>query len=206
VERVLDSFERRHLSIRVVRLRPGFVFNREASSQQRRLFAGPLLPNPLVRPNLIPAVPDVPGLRFQVLHSADAAEAYRLAITNDVRGAFNVAADPVLDTAALATLLGARTVRTPAWAVRGLLAGAWQLHAVPASPQLFDAVLRLPIMDTTRAQTELGWSPRHSATDAVQEFLDGLRESTGLATPPLDPKAGGRGRAHEFTTGIGQKP
>ncbi|MGH3388566.1 MAG: hypothetical protein ACRDOO_06785 [Actinomadura sp.] len=141
----------------------GFVLKREASSQQRRLFAGPLLPRTLVRPELIPVVPDIPGLRFQAVHSADLADAYRLAITTDARGAFNVAADPVLDPAVLATLLDARTVRTPAWAVGGLLAAAWWMHLVPASPQLFDAVLRLPIMDTTRTRTELGWSPRFRA-------------------------------------------
>jgi nucleoside-diphosphate-sugar epimerase len=206
LERVLDTFERKHLSLRVVRMRPGFIFTREASSEQRRLFAGPLLPGRLVRPDLIPVVPDIPGLRFQAVHSADAAEAYRLALTKPVRGAFNIAAEPVVDSAALAELLDARTVPTPAWAVRSLVATAWRLHAVPAAPQLFDAVLRLPIMDTTRARTELGWSPRHSATDALQEFLDGLREGTGLATPPLAPDAGGRGRGREFTTGVGQKP
>ena len=36
------------------------------------------------------------GVRFQALHSLDAADAYRLAIVRDVRGAFNVAADPVV--------------------------------------------------------------------------------------------------------------
>jgi UDP-glucose 4-epimerase len=206
VERVLDSFEHEHTDIRVVRLRPGFVLKREASSQQRRLFAGPLLPRALVRPGLIPVVPDIPGLRFQAVHSADLADAYRLAITTDARGAFNVAADPVLDPTVLATLLDARTVRTPAWAVGRLLAAAWWMHLVPASPRLFDAVLRLPVMDTTRIRTELGWSPQHSAVEAVQELLHGLREGKGLDTPPLAPKSGGRARVREFTTGIGQRP
>jgi len=44
VERLLDRFEEQHPDIRVVRLRPGLIFKREAASEIRRLFAGPLLP------------------------------------------------------------------------------------------------------------------------------------------------------------------
>jgi nucleoside-diphosphate-sugar epimerase len=206
VERVLDTFEHEHPEIRVVRLRPGFIFKRESAQEQRRLFAGPLLPNGLARPTLIPAVPDLPGLRFQALHSADAGEAYRLAATQQVRGAFNLAADPVIDTAQLAKLLGARTVQVPTAALRGAIAMAWHLHLLPASPHLFDAVLRLPIMDVTRAHTELGWSPRHNALDAIQAFLDGLREGADMDTPPLARDTSGSMRMREYLTGIGQRP
>lgn len=86
-ERVLNTFEHEHPDTRGVRLRPGFTFKREAAEEQRRLFAGPLLPDGLARPSLIPAVPDLPGLRFQALHSADAGEAYRLAAMREVRTA-----------------------------------------------------------------------------------------------------------------------
>ncbi|MBV9164258.1 MAG: NAD-dependent epimerase/dehydratase family protein [Pseudonocardiales bacterium] len=205
LERVLDTFEREHPDTRVVRMRPGFIFKRESAAEQRRLFAGPLLPNGLARPGLIPVVPDLPGLRFQALHSADAGQAYRLAITRDVRGAFNLAADPVIDAAQLAKLLNARTFRVPTAPLRAALATAWHLHLIPASPHLFDAVLRLPIMDVTRARTELGWSPRHSALDAIQAFLDGLREDAGMDTPPLARDTGGRWRVQEFITGVGQR-
>jgi UDP-glucose 4-epimerase len=205
VERFLDGFEARHPDLRLVRLRPGFIFQREAASQQRRLFAGPLLPNRLVRRGAIPIVPDLPGLRFQVLHASDAADAYRLAATHPVRGAFNLAAEPVVDAHLLADLLDATAIRAPARAVRSILSTAWRLRLIPASPGLFDAVLRLPIMDTTRARDELGWSPRHDARDAINAFLTGLRQGAGTTTPPLAPSVEG-GRAHELRTGIGQQP
>jgi UDP-glucose 4-epimerase len=206
VERVLDAFERENTERRVVRLRPGFIFKRESAAEQRRLFAGPFLPGRLVRPGLVPVVPDLPGLRLQVLHSADAGEAYRLAVTRPVRGAFNIAADPVLDPQHLAEIFGARVVRTPTPALRAALAAAWHLHVLPVAPQLFDTVLRLPLMDTSRARTELGWTPEHSSLDAIRAFLDGLRESAGMDTPPLAPKAGGRFREREIKTGVGEKP
>ncbi|WP_179956833.1 NAD-dependent epimerase/dehydratase family protein [Amycolatopsis anabasis] len=187
LERYLDGFELAHPEVRVVRLRPAFVFKRESASQQRRLFAGPLLPTALVRRSFIPVVPDLPGLRVQAVHSRDVGAAFRLAARNPVRGAFNVAADPVIDAHTLAELLEARTVRVPAWPVRKALSAAWHAHVVPASPGLLDAVLRLPLMDTTRARTELGWQPAHTATEAVAEFLTGLRERAGLPTAPLAP-------------------
>ncbi len=85
-ERLLDRFEIDNPDVRVVRLRPGLIFKRGAATGIRRLFAGPFLPNRLVRRSLIPVVPDVPGLRFQAVHSHDVGEAYRLAATGDAVG------------------------------------------------------------------------------------------------------------------------
>lgn len=204
LERTLDTFEAAHPDVRVVRMRPAFLFKRGSASQQRRLFAGPLLPNRLIRPALIPVVPDLPGLRVQAVHTDDAAQAYRLAALGDARGAFNLAADPVVDASLLADLLGARVVRLPAWAVRGPLVAAWRLHLTPASPDLFDATLRMPLMSSARARAELGWTPHHTATDVLGEFLAGLRDGAGMDTPPLTPTVPG-GRLHELSTGAGGK-
>ncbi|KAB2359012.1 NAD-dependent epimerase/dehydratase family protein [Actinomadura montaniterrae] len=206
VERLLDVFEARNPGTRAVRIRPGFVFERQSAAEQRRLFAGPLVPGRLVRPGRVPVIPDLPGLRFQALHSADAGRAFALAALGDARGAFNIAADPVIDPGVLAGLLGARTVRLPARGVRAALAAAWNLHLVPASPGLFDLALQVPIMDTARARDELGWTPRHTARDAMAEFLEGLRTGAGRDTPPLSPGAGGPARAREIATGAGHKP
>ncbi|MEU2723763.1 NAD-dependent epimerase/dehydratase family protein [Streptomyces smyrnaeus] len=205
LERVLDAFEERNPDVRVVRMRPGFLFKRESASEQRRLFAGPLVPQRLARPALLPAVPDIPGLRFQALHTDDAADAYRRAVLHPVRGAFNLAAAPVIDSAQLAGLLGARTMRLPLRPLRSALAAAWRLRLVPASPDLFDAVLRLPLLDTTRARTELEWSPGRSATEAVDEFVRGLYQVAGADTAPLASRLPG-GRARELATGVGRRP
>ncbi|HEV2076076.1 MAG TPA: NAD-dependent epimerase/dehydratase family protein [Thermoleophilaceae bacterium] len=73
VEGMLDRFERDRPEVRVVRLRPGLIFKREAASGIRRLFAGPFLPSRLVRPELVPAVPHLERLRFQAVHSLTSA-------------------------------------------------------------------------------------------------------------------------------------
>ncbi|MFF9209177.1 MULTISPECIES: SDR family oxidoreductase [unclassified Streptomyces] len=185
LERTLDTFEREHPETRVVRMRPAFLFKRESASEQRRIFGGRFLPGPLARPDLLPFLPDVPGLRVQALHTDDAARAYQLAVASDARGAFNLAAEPPLDARVLGELLGARTVRLPRTAARSAIAAAWGLHLLPASPHLFDAVLRLPLMDCTRARVELGWRPERSATDVIQEFLEGLQQGAGAKTAPM---------------------
>lgn len=206
LERVLDGFEREHPQMRVVRMRPGFIFKRESASQQRRLFAGPFLPNRLLRSGLVPVVPDFPGLRFQTLHSLDAGQAYRLALIRPVRGPFNLAADPVIDGRTLGALLDARCVRLPLSGVRAAATALFRLHAIPVAPPLLDVLVRVPLMDTSRARDELGWEPQHRADQALAEVITGMREGAGMPTPPLAPYSGGRLRSRELATGVGARP
>jgi UDP-glucose 4-epimerase len=206
VERLVDEFEAEHEDVRVVRLRPGLIFKREAASEIRRYFAGPLLPSRLVKDRLIPVIPDVPRLRFQAVHADDVAQAYRLAIKGDVRGAFNIAADPVLDPDRLAEVLDARRVKVPARVLRAGASISWRLRLQPTPPGWLDMALAVPIMNTLRARTELGWKPTVSSADALLELLDGIRSSRGFPTPPLDADAGGPMRVRELATGVGGRP
>src|SRR4029453_15824561 len=102
VERLLDRVESDHPTLRVVRLRPGLIFQRESGTEIGRYFAGPLLPARLLRFQRIPLIPSHRALRVQAVHADDVAEAYARVLRSDVRGAFNVAADPVLDPAVAA--------------------------------------------------------------------------------------------------------
>ena len=205
-ERILDRVEHEHPSMRVVRLRPGLIFKREAASGIRRLFVGPLLPSPLVRSQLIPGVPSHPRLRVQAVHSLDVADAYRRAVmTPDARGAYNVAAEPVLDGPEVARLLGARAVPVSVGVLRAATVAAYKLRLHPTPAGWLDLALGVPLMDSTRARVELGWKPEHASSDALLELLDGLRESAGFPTPPLDPGTSGPLRVREFLTGIGRR-
>jgi nucleoside-diphosphate-sugar epimerase len=187
VERILDGFEAARPDVRVVRLRPGLIFQREAASEIRRYFAGPLLPRALVRRGLIPIVPRHPRLRFQAVHTRDVADAYRLAVLDErARGAYNVAAEPVLDGPRLAELLHARAIPVPAAVLRTAADLTWRAHLQPTPPGWVDLALGVPIMDSGRIRHELGWEPTRTAGDALLELLDGLRERAGAPTPPLD--------------------
>jgi len=203
VESILDRFELAHPDMRVVRLRPGLIFKGDAASGIRRLFAGPLLPTSLLRRRLIPIVPQLERLRFQGVHSLDIGEAYRLAVLRDVRGAFNVAAEPVLDPPELGRLLGARPVPVPERALRVAVDVSWKLRLQPTPPGWLDLALGVPLMDVTRAREELGWQPSRSAGDALLELIDAMRRGDGLDTAPLAPGGAGPLRLREFLTGVG---
>jgi UDP-glucose 4-epimerase len=187
VERRLDVFEREHPGIRVVRLRPTLIFKRESATEQRLLFAGPLLPGSLVRPGVIPVVPDIEGLVVQALHSYDAGDAYRLAALGEARGAINVAAPPPLDLVAFARQLRARTFRLSPRVARAAASIGYHTRLTPIPPSWLDLALAAPLLDTSRARDELGWEPRHTGEQAIADLLSGLRDGAGLATPPLSP-------------------
>jgi nucleoside-diphosphate-sugar epimerase len=205
VERLLDGFELERPEVRVVRLRPALIFQRSAASEIRRLFAGPFLPSPLVAPRWIPIVPRNARLRFQAVHSDDVADAYRRAIVGDARGAFNVAAEPVLDGDALGRLLDARPVPVPARALRAGAAAAFHLRLTPTPAGWVDMAHAVPLMDSSRAREELGWQPRRDAGAALLELLEGIRSSAGFPTPTLRPGGDGPLRAREVLTGVGAR-
>jgi UDP-glucose 4-epimerase len=205
VERLLDRFEREAPEVRVVRLRPALIFKREAASAIRRLFAGPLLPSPLVRLGLIALVPRVDRLAFQAVHSRDVGEAYRLAAVGEARGAFNVAAEPVLDTDALASALEARQAPLPASVLRAAADLSWRLRLQPTEPGWLDMARAVPLMSTERARAELGWTPTHRADQALLELLDGIHDGAAFPTPPLARGAGGPARSGELATGVGSR-
>ena len=80
----------------------------------------------------------------------------------------------------------------------------YKLRLQPTEPGWLDMGLGVPIMDTSKAQRELGWEPRKTAVQAFEELFDGIRENAGLSTPPLDPSTSGPLRIRELLTGVGQ--
>jgi nucleoside-diphosphate-sugar epimerase len=205
VERDLDQFEREHPGVRVVRLRPGLIFKREAATEIRRLFIGPLLPGRIIRSRLAPVSPAVRGLRFQAVHSDDVGDAYRRAALSDQSGPFNIAAEPVIGSAELATMLHARPIPVPPAVLRTAAAVTYALHLQPAEPGWVDMGLSVPLMSTERARRELGWEARTTAIDAIGELVAGLREGAAGETSPLARATSGPWRLREFLTGLGHR-
>ena len=200
LERRLDRFESEHTT-RVVRLRPALIMKRESAESVRRLFTGPLFPSPLVKPGRLPIFPYVPGAVVQLVHSLDVGEAYRLAATENVRGAFNIAAEPEVDGRTIAEAIGARTLTIPARVARAFAAATWHARLQPTSPDWLDLALGAPLLDSTRASRELGWAPTRDALETVRELLHGLADRAGGRTPPL--RVGDR--AAEVRAGVGGK-
>jgi nucleoside-diphosphate-sugar epimerase len=206
VERQLDRLEREQPALRVVRMRPGLIFKADAATEIRRLFAGPFLPRAILRPELIPFVPDVPRLRFQAVHSLDVGDAYRRGLLADLRGAFNLAADPPIGPPELAAILRARRVKLPRAALRGAAAATFALRLQPTEPGWVDMAFAVPLLDSTRANRELGWQPARTSTEALSELIEAMRRGTDYATPPLARATSGPGRIRELLTGLGARP
>lgn len=205
-ERALDAVEAAHPELRVVRLRPGIVLQRGAAEEIRRFFLGPFVPNRLIRPGLVPLVPAVQGVCFQVVHADDLAAAYRLAVLSDAaRGAYNVATEGPVDLRTIARRLRALPVPVPAGLARAAAALTWRARLQPTEPSWLDLGLHLPLMDTTRIREELGWAPARTAEQALDALLGGLRDGAGDDTPPLAADRDATGRAREVATGLGSR-
>ena len=90
----------------------------------------------------------------------------------------------------------------PAAVLRGVVAATWRLHVQPTDPGWVDIGRYGPVMDTTRATTVLGWSPRHDAGEALVATVDAMGAGRGGSTPVLRPRATGVARVGEVVRGL----
>ena len=163
------------------------------------------MPHAALRPGRLPLLPIPAHLRLQAVHSADVARAYVAAALTPVSGAFNVAADPVLDPDALAELLHTRWVPAPPQRCGRCSPRPTGRAQSPAAPELFDLLMQVPMMATDRARDELGWKPSYDAGEAVSSFLTWDGDTTP-DTPPLARSTSGPLRSHRLATGLGARP
>lgn len=181
VERILDGFEAQHPEVSVARLRPGLIFQADAAPEIKDYFLGDLVPARLIARLRLPLVPFPRGVRGQALHADDAAEAYRLLAHSTARGAFNVAAEPVIGPRAAAQIVGAkRAVQLPPALFRLAAQLGYLLRLQPTDPGWIDMARNIPAMDTRRIRDELGWSETRSSIEAVRELLDAFDGREGL--------------------------
>jgi UDP-glucose 4-epimerase len=185
-ERILDDVERAHPGLRVARVRPALIFQGDAASSVGRYFLGRVAPVGLLRRGRLPLLPVPAGLRLQAVHSDDVADLYARVVVQRAAGAFNAAADDLLTAPVLARVLDhGRLVELPPPLVRAALAAAWHSWLVPMSPGWVDMGMGVPVMDTTRARTELGWRPRRTAASALRELVRGLAHGHGVGGSPV---------------------
>ena len=117
-------------------------------------------------PGLPALVPDLP---LQLIHQEDVAEALRLCVVGaGAPGAYNIAADDVITGVDVARELGLRVVRLPGGPVAALARGVAKLPYLPSRAQWVEAFSHPAIMDTTKAKTQLGWRPRHTAIESLR--------------------------------------
>ncbi len=122
------------------------------------------------RLRVVPAV--VPDLPMQLIHQDDVAAALRLCVlAAGPPGAYNIAADDVVKVADVVRELGFRPLAVPSRPVAAVARAITALPFLPSGAQWAEVLSHPAIMDTTKARTDLGWTPRHSALESLRESL-----------------------------------
>ncbi|WP_264031371.1 NAD-dependent epimerase/dehydratase family protein [Cellulosimicrobium sp. SH8] len=187
VEALLDDIDRTD-GIVVSRVRSPLVLQRDAASQIARDLLGPLATRALRRSPLASVrVPE--GLRFQVVHADDLAEAYARIVVGRHPGPFNVAHPTVLGPQDVADVVAdGHLERVPYGSVRTAVVLGRAARLVPVGADWLDLTMRVPVLDTRLAHELLRWTPAHGAKDTLAELVDGVRAGAGTSSPPLLPR------------------
>ena len=122
VERFLDDVDPDRLA--VLRVRPAIVLQPAAAAEIARFFLGPFVPVSLLRPALLRVLPWPRGLRGQIVHADDLADALVRGLLAGATGGLNVATEPLLTRSLVADLLHARAFGVPPALPRSCLASA----------------------------------------------------------------------------------
>lgn len=137
------------------------------------------LPGPVRRisqalPLLKPPFPD-PGTPLQLVHHDDVASAIALAATTSAPpGAYNIAGDGLLSVSQMAAALGARPVRVPHIAASTASGVIARLPFVPSALEWLHVGRTSVVMDTSKAKSQLGWTPKHTAADTLSALSASL--------------------------------
>lgn len=187
-ERILDRFEAETAAspgrgTTVTRMRPGIVGQRTAGSALLRYGVPGAIPRRAL--HLLPVLPLDRGLRIPVVHADDVADAVARALEGRVGGPFNLAADDPLTAADIARGLGAKLVHVPSEVLRPVVAATWRMRLQQIDEGWLDMAYALPLLDTTRARTELGWGATRSAVEVFAEAVEGMRSGASGPTPVL---------------------
>jgi UDP-glucose 4-epimerase len=142
-------------------------------------------PVPLLRkgleklPLVTPVLPD-PGVPMQLVHHDDVARAMAAAIVGDgPPGVYNLAGEGEVRVADIARALGWRSIAVPRPATALGTAAARRLSFASSKLEWASAAETPVLMDTGKAERDLGWRPRHDAHETLRETVASARR-TGL--------------------------
>jgi nucleoside-diphosphate-sugar epimerase len=175
LERLLLEEAERHPETDLYLLRPPIVLGPDAIGAKAQLPPAllqmlQLAHSGIRRLRVVPAV--VPDLPMQLIHQDDVAEALRLCVlAAGPPGAYNIAADDVVTVAEVVRELGFQPLTVPSRPVAAVARAITALPFLPSGAQWAEVLSHPAIMDTTKAHTVLGWTPRHSALESLRASL-----------------------------------
>lgn len=128
------------------------------------------LPRRLPVPVPVPT-PDIP---LQLVHETDVGGALlRCIVAAGPPGAYNIAGSGVLSLLDVVRELGALPVRVPARPAYTAMRALAHLPLLPESVGWAEAFSHPAIMDTDLARSRLGWTPRFTGLEALQDAVGG---------------------------------
>jgi UDP-glucose 4-epimerase len=165
-------------SLEVFVLRPCIVAGPKALALAEAMpwnqLPGPVRKITQALPLLKPPFPD-PGTPLQLVHHDDVAAAIVLAATSSAPpGAYNIAADGVLSMSQVAEALGARPLPVPQVAMAATSAVVARLPFVPTVVEWLHAGRTSLVMDTSKAKSQLGWTPKYTAAETLSALAEAI--------------------------------
>ena len=143
-----------------------------ADAMPWRQFPSALRSATSVLPILKPIFPD-PGIPLQLVHHDDVAAAIALAATTSAPpGAYNIAGDGDISLSDIARSFGARPVRVPATTAKVASAALTRLPFLPSAFEPLHLFRTSMVMDTGKAKSELGWTPKFTAEETLRALTD----------------------------------
>ncbi len=178
LEQLLQQEAAAHPEIALYLLRPPIVLGPHTVGA-KDLLPGPLAP--LARrlqgrigrlPVPIPA--PVPDLPVQFVHEDDVGRALlQCVVAAGPPGAYNIAGEGVLSTVDVAREFGIVPLPVPAGPTHAAARALARLPYLPAIAEWVEVASHPAVMDTTRARTVLGWTPRFTGLEALRATLRG---------------------------------
>lgn len=159
VEEVLLQYRVRHPALEQVVLRIGTILGATVRNQITDLFEKPRL--------LAIAGSDSP---FVFIWDQDVVGVILRAIQNGPPGIFNVAGDGALTIQQIATRLGKRCLRLPAWLLGGALALLKPLGLTQYGPEQLDFLRYRPVLDNSRLKSRFGYVPHYTSSEVFDLY------------------------------------
>ena len=182
LENLLQAEAARTPQLALYLLRPSIVVGPHTVGAKD--LPGPLAPlvRTLTRPGGlgVPLPVLAPALPIQLVHEQDVGQALlQCVVAAGPAGPYNIAGDGIVTPAIIARETGLLPVPVPAGPAESAARAITALPFLPPAAQWVEAASHPPIMDTTRAKQKLGWAPRFTALEALQD--------TFRRTPPPEP-------------------
>ena len=123
---------------------------------------------------ILPLMPD-PGVMLQLVHHDDVADAIVLAARGAGKpGAYNLAGKGEVSLSEVAKATGSRAIRIPHATATAASAALARMPMVPAAAEWVHALRTSTVMDTARATRVLGWRPKYTSQQTLQEMAESL--------------------------------